>query len=455
MKLLDSVLLYSALSFKATNVWAHGVESDDHNKQTAVPLKDYSLPNLISNGNTVPSNWEVNDDTKLEEGRFILTPKQNSKGSLWWKSNYNNNNNDDHFNGFTAEWTLRSLDYQGKHSGGLALWLVGDSDKIGNDKALFNGPSKFNGLQLLIDNNSPVSQSVHAQLNDGSLTLNNDNNKIYDHSFASCLMGYQDSSVPLTLRLSYDMENNHLLKLQVDNRVCFQTRKIKLNTLLNKGMKIGVTATNAETVEKFEVLQMKFFDKIIDEVLIPNVNAMSQPKMLTKIIDEKTGTEKIVDKEVLDSQNKQMSTFELYKKMDRLEGKIMANDINVLEDKINDILTVQHTLIKELSILASTLQNVGGNGNRRTGNAANDEDNNNDQFKDFISMNEKLEKMLNEQTKIREATKISHEARNAGPQIDEIVSKLAIWLIPLIVIMCVMAYYTFKIRQEIVKTKLL
>ena len=203
--------------------------------------------------------------------------------------------------------------------------------------------------------------------------------------------------------------------------------------------------------ESFEILQMKLYDKIIDDVLIPNVNAMSQPKLLTKIIDEKTGTEKIVDREVLDSQNKQISSFELYKKMDRLEGKIMANDINILEDKIDNILSIQQTLIKELSVLANRLQKDNNNNN----NIVNGENNDNDQFKDFLAMNEKLEKMLNEQTKIREATKLSQTNREIGPQIDEIVSKLLVWLIPLIVIMCIMAYYTFRIRQEIVKTKLL
>lgn len=438
----SSYTLVSLLSLGSMAVSsAHGAEDDHANsKEHAIPMKDYSLPNLFKSGNSIPSNWEVKDMTKLEEGRFILTPKKSSKGSLWLKPILKN------LESFTVEWTFRSLNYQGKHSGGVSFWFLGDLDKIGNDQSLYSGPSKFNGLQLLIDNNSPVSQSIHAQLNDGSKSLSKE--KIYDDSFASCLMGYQDSSVPLTLRLSYDSESNNLLKLQVDNRVCFQTRKVKLNDLITKGLKIGVSADNANTLETFEILQMQFFDKIIEEAMIPNVNAMSQPKMLTKIIDEKTGTEKIVDKESLDSQNKQMSTFELYKKMDRLEGKIMANDINVLENKINDILTVQQAMIKELSILANSLQ--GGNANEKG-----EDGQNNDQFKDFMSMNDKLEKMLTEQTRIREATKLSQETRNAGPQIDEIVSKLAVWIIPLIVIMCVMAYYTFKIRQEIGKTKLL
>lgn len=438
MKLSYYTSLLALLSL-GSSTHAHNVDSGNHQNQD-LPIKEYSLPNLITNGNSIPSNWEIKDSTTLDEGRFILTPSKSSKGSLWLKSILKD------LESFTIEWTFRSFNYQGKHSGGLSFWFLGDFDKIGNDQKLFSGPSKFNGLQLLVDSNSPVSQSIHAQLNDGSKSLLDSNEKIYDKSFASCLMGYQDSTVPLTLRLSYDSESNNMLKLQVDNKVCFQTRKIKLTDILQRGLKIGVSADNSDSVETFEILQMKFYDKIIEDALIPNVNAMSQPKLLTKIIDEKTGTEKIVDKEVLDSQNKHMSSFELYKKMDRLEGKIMANDINILEEKINDILSIQQTLIKELAILTNRIQN---------NNINNGENNDNDQFKDFLSMNEKLEKMLNEQAKIREATKLSQANREAGPQIDEIVSKLAVWLIPLIVIMCVMAYYTFKIRQEIVKTKLL
>lgn len=427
-----------------SSVYGHSVDPGNSIKED-LPINEYSLPNLITNGNSIPSNWEIKDSAKLEEGRFVLTPGQSSKGSLWLKPIIKN------LESFTIEWTFRSLYYQGKHSGGLSFWFLSDFDSIGNDQRLFNGPSKFNGLQLLVDSNSQVSQSIHAQLNSGSNQLLESNQKIYDKSFASCLMGYQDSTVPLTLRLSYDSDSNNMLKLQVDNRVCFQTRKIKLTDILQKGLKIGVTADNSDSIESFEILQMKLYDKIIDDVLIPNVNAMSQPKLLTKIIDEKTGTEKIVDREVLDSQNKQISSFELYKKMDRLEGKIMANDINILEDKIDNILSIQQTLIKELSVLANRLQKDNNNNN----NIVNGENNDNDQFKDFLAMNEKLEKMLNEQTKIREATKLSQTNREIGPQIDEIVSKLLVWLIPLIVIMCIMAYYTFRIRQEIVKTKLL
>lgn len=75
-----------------------------------------------------------------------------------------------------------------------------------------------------------------------------------------------------------------------------------------------------------------------------------------------------------------------------------------------------------------------------------------EKFKDFLSLNAKLDKMLVDQEKYREAAKIHGQD---GPQVDEIARKLMIWLLPLIFIMLIMAYYTFRIRQEIIKTKLL
>lgn len=419
---------------------------DDHsnNHQSTNPLTEYSIPNLLSDTSKLSKNWLIDGSTALKEGRFILTPTEKSKGSMWWKNSFND------LAQFTVEWTFRSLNYQGKHSGGLAFWFLTEPLNNYNDKSLFNGPSKFNGLQLLIDNNSPLQQSIHAQLNDNSQSFKQDST-IYDKTFASCLMGYQDSSVPLTLRLTYDSNDNNLLKLQVDNRICFQTRKIKLEP---KHLQIGVTGDNVNTNESFEILRMNFYNQVIEDSLIPNVNAMGQPKFLTKIIDEKTGTEKIVEKETIDANNKKLSNFELYKKMDRLEGKILANDINILNDKINDIIESQQKLFNHIESLTKLLLSSNTNDDKDNKNSKNI-NKDTDEFEDFIAMNTKLEHLLNEQSKIREATHKANELHQIGPSLDEIVAKLTVWLIPLIIIMCIMAYYTFKIRQEIIKTKLL
>lgn len=429
MKLASITASFVSLLYLVT---AHPVDNSDEK----ILNKDYSLPSLL-NLKKLPANWISADSTLLEEGRVILTPKKSTKGSLWVKTPYKLESS------FTLEWTFRSVDYLGDSDGGLAFWIV--AANVEDDKKLYNGPSKFDGLQLLVDNHGPLKSSIRGQLNDGSQVFSK--NTIYDQSFASCLMGYQDSSVPTTARLTYDKDDNNLLKLQIDNKVCFQTRNIKFPT---GEYRIGASAENVNNNESFEILKMRLFNGVIEESLIPNVNAMAQPKMLTKIIDSKTGQEQVVDKTEYDAEtNDRVSNYDLYKKLDRVEGKVLANDIVSLEGQLKEVAHVQEEMLKYITHLTTLLNNqVLAQDKESKKSASADSDN----YKDFLSLNEKLENMMAEQEKIRENTR--HDLP-MGPHADEIVSKLAVWLLPLIFIMFVMAYYTFRIRQELVKTKFL
>lgn len=408
---------------------AHGTTKEE----SALLNKALSLPDLIS-VSSIPKSWMAGESAKLEEGRIRLTPTQGSKGSLWEKENYKLQDS------FTVEWTFRSVNYEGKNEGGMAFWFLNPNGKSDlTDKTLYNGPSKFDGLQLLLDNNGPLSSTMRAHLNDGGDAFTKSN--IYDRTFASCLMGYQESSVPATLRLTYDRDSDNLLKLQIDNKVCFQTRKVRLP---EGEYRIGVTAENGNTPESFEILKMAIYDGPTEDSFIPNVVAMSQPRVLTKVIDKDTGQEKLLEKEAYDIQNDKVSNYELYKKLDRVEGKILANDINAIEGHLGELYRQQEEILKYIAQLTQIIKT-----NAPKSKSVAEEDR--QEYGDFISVNEKLEKMLLEQEKIRDATRHA----GAGPHIDDIASKLAVWLFPLIVIMLVMAYYTFKIRQEIVKTKLL
>lgn len=204
--------------------------------------------------------------------------------------------------------------------------------------------------------------------------------------------------------------------------------------------------------ESFEIFKMQFFNGVIEDSLIPNVNAMGQPKLITKYIDQQTGKEKLIEKTAFDADKDKITNYELYKKLDRVEGKILANDINALETKLNDVIKVQQELLSFMTTITKQLSSKPPANNEK-GTSTDDaiaEDKEN--FKDFLSINQKLEKVLVEQEKYREATKRHGQD---GPQVDEIARKLMIWLLPLIFIMLVMAYYTFRIRQEIIKTKLL
>lgn len=440
-------------------VAAHEDETHNEEGKKISPVTVLSLPNLLTE-TKIPNNWKAGGAAVLDEGRIVLTPSVGSHGTLWLKTPFALEDS------FTIEWTVRSIKYSGLSEGGLAFWFISDTKT--DDDSLYNGPADFDGLQMLIDNNSQLGQSVRAILNDGKQKLSVGN--IHSKAFAHCLLGYQDSSIPITLRLSYSHERNNMLKLQIDNKVCFQTTKIKLpvaavgdadsdlnaNVGGKEGMyRIGITANNANTEESFEVLQMRLYNGIIDDVLIPNVRAMGQPKVIAKVVDKKTGKEQLVDKEVLNAKNSKISSYDLYKKLDRIEGKILANDISDLESKLEKVVQNQLTLAEQLDNLRKVLEGISMK-SAQGGNIEQIKDN--EQFKDFFSMNEKLEKMMSEQEKIREATKRAQQRQIGnpnGPPIDEVVRKLSIWLIPFILIMMVMAYHTYKIRQEIVKTKLL
>jgi len=424
-------------------VSAHDTGSPSSLKE--VPIAANSLPELLSL-QSIPANWISSDETTLEEGRIILTPKKQSKGSLWLKSSVKLNKE------FTIEWTVRSVNYEGTSTGGMSLWFI-SSDKM-KDTSLYNGPGKFNGLQILVDNNGPLGQSIRGQLSDGSVVFKKEG--IYDKSFGSCLMGYQGTSVPVTIRLSYSENlgrtSSNMLKLQVDNRVCFQTNKINFprDAASNNGLyNVGVSADNGNTVESFEVLKMNYYDTVTEEALIPNVKAMGQPRMIAKIIDQSTGEVKTVEKEVLDEQNDRTSNYELFQKIDKIEGKILANDIKHLQDKLEKITNNQMLMVEQMNRLLEKL-NSGESTNGEKQSIMDEES-----YKQFFSVNEKLEKLFQEREKVREVNQKEQSLQSNSVSSDEILKKLAVWLLPFAVLIVVLAYYTFQIRNELTKTKLL
>ncbi|CAB4252491.1 similar to Saccharomyces cerevisiae YFL048C EMP47 Integral membrane component of endoplasmic reticulum-derived COPII-coated vesicles, which function in ER to Golgi transport [Maudiozyma barnettii] len=441
--MLFSTLTRSLLMAGMAVVSAHDTGSPSSLKE--VPIAANSLPELLSL-QSIPANWISSDETTLEEGRIILTPKKQSKGSLWLKSSVKLNKE------FTIEWTVRSVNYEGTSTGGMSLWFI-SSDKM-KDTSLYNGPSKFNGLQILVDNNGPLGQSIRGQLSDGSVVFKKEG--IYDKSFGSCLMGYQGTSVPVTIRLSYSENlgrtSSNMLKLQVDNRVCFQTNKINFprDAASNNGLyNVGVSADNGNTVESFEVLKMNYYDTVTEEALIPNVKAMGQPRMIAKIIDQSTGEVKTVEKEVLDEQNDRTSNYELFQKIDKIEGKILANDIKHLQDKLEKITNNQMLMVEQMNRLLEKL-NSGESTNGEKQSIMDEES-----YKQFFSVNEKLEKLFQEREKVREVNQKEQSLQSNSVSSDEILKKLAVWLLPFAVLIVVLAYYTFQIRNELTKTKLL
>ncbi|SCV02292.1 LAMI_0G17612g1_1 [Lachancea mirantina] len=423
-----------ALSIALVLIAAHSSANSD------VSLKNsqLSLPELVKS-DKLPDTWVLGESAVLNEGRLMLTPKKGTEGSLWAKTVFHLQES------FTVAWTVRSVNFRGKSPGGLALWFI--KEDASENKNLFNGPDHFDGLQLLIDDNSEIGATLRGNFGDGTETMTNQD--IYSHTFASCLMAYQDSSVPLTIRLTYVGSDDRLLKLQVDNKVCFQSTKIQFPL---GDYKVGATASNANTEESFEILKMDFYDGPIKESFIPNVKELDQPRLITKVINQKTGHEELVEKSPMEiSGGDAVSNFDLFKKLNRIEGKILANDIGELLLSFEKVLALQKEQAHRIDQIIAKIASSDGHKGQIS------DMNTDETFSDFFKVDQKLQQLLEEQQRVKELSKKNggQDGLTSGPHIDEIVRKLSMWLVPLVVIMMVMAYYTFRIRQDIVKAKLL
>ena len=435
--LLPLLLLFSSSQLASSHTDPH---SDSHHDGL---IEDYSLKNMLGLSK-LPDTFITEGSSRLEEGRLILTPGTNTRGSLWLGNVLPIDQS------FTIEWTFRSVGYSGKTTGGLSFWFLNDWS---SDNELYGGPSKFSGLHLLVDNNGAYGPALRAQLSDGSVkTGKGDINKEF---FAACLFPYQDVATPTTLRLSYDIGDNHLLKVQIDNRVCFQTRRVRLipREAGTQSVQLGVSADNGDgNNEAFEILGVRVFDKVVDQAYIPNVHQMPQPKRVTKVINKGTGEEKLLDKDTFRSKYaNDVSNYELFKKLNRIEGKVLANDISNLEATLDGMIDVQDKMIESVAQFNLLVEqwNLGmGPDSASTKDLANE-------FKDFLSMNEKLEKLLESQEKLREETRreLEAESQEGGNYYSSITKKMAMWLIPLSVIMSVMTYLTIRTRQDLKKLK--
>lgn len=419
-------------------ITAHGHVIPNNNEDSIIEEQSLSQIYKLT---SIPKDQFITDgSTILDEGRIVLTPKQNSKGSLWLKSPLSIESGS-----FSLEWTFRSFNYRGFSTGGLSFWILND-DKI-SDKSLFNGPATFNGLQILVDNSGQFGGALRSQLNDGSQTFNKDT--MNTNSFGSCLMAYQETSVPSTLRITYDINDNNLLKVQIDNQICFQTRKIKLMDSQSKKFTIGVTADNgADNTESFEILKFQAFSKANQASRLPNIKSMSQAQLVTQMTNSKTGETKSIDKKKFDAErNNEFSNYDLFHKLNKLEGDILVNDIRPLNQKMDSIIKTQEGLMKFMDHFVGTMNTKDSNDDAITKDKK--------EFKDFLSMNSKLESLLEEQEQIRETNKKIGQLTLNDTHVDDVISNLKMILIPVGIILCVMIYFTFSTQQYIKKQKYL
>ncbi|KAL6939485.1 hypothetical protein ACO0RG_003326 [Hanseniaspora osmophila] len=415
-----------------------------------------SLPDLIKAKKNPPS-YDFFQSATLEEGRIVLTPEPSTSGSIWTKSSMAMPD------AFTIEWVFRSVDFQGKTDGGLALWVT--DSQVTNPYLTSENVAdfKFNGLMLYIDNNGPSGSSqIRGIVNDNNAKQFSTMQEFYDNEFGSCLLGgYQDSSVPITARLTYDNSGDtNFIKLQIDNRVCFQTRQISLAKGLNKkNLKIGASAQNGQNNEEsFEILKLHYYEGVVQDSLIPNIRQMQQPKYVTKVVNQDTGDVTFVERKPGMLGDSELTLSAIYEKLNKIEGKVLANDVGIIYQEIENLVTINKQQSKRIEALinalsSSTLASTSSSNDKNSASQSGNLDM--DNFKDFIKMDEKLEKLLAEQEKLREMTKLEKQTKLESHHFDDLFYKLLLWISPLVIVMMVMAYYTFRIKQEIVKTKLL
>lgn len=243
-------------------------------------LPDLSLPDLstLSYVNSLSiTSWDLTDSASFLEGRIILTPEQDTIGGLLAKNPMELGPLEE--NGWTLEVVWRAMGEIGRTDGGFAIQLLESADPDANKDALYGG--KFNGLNVVIDAESNKANALHAYLNDGSKDLKASAD-VHSNSFGSCLISYQDSAVPLTLRIAYSAKERFFL-VQVDNKICLKTDKIDLSGV--KAFNIGLQGRSGpERHERFEVLKLKTYSGIIDEVSSNMDKFASQPEIIKKVV---------------------------------------------------------------------------------------------------------------------------------------------------------------------------
>ncbi|XBW34909.1 hypothetical protein QEN19_000473 [Hanseniaspora menglaensis] len=426
----------------------------------------FSLPDFLANEKLVNNkdkglpNYNF-FNTELNNGRIIIK-YGDEKGGIISKTGKKFATDDS----FSLEYTVRNLAKIGeepdnddklfKSDDNLALFLTSDVEKLEsltiNSKDITN--LQFNGLMLYLDSKGKYGGELRFLMNDGS-TKYKDIQEFYDSSIGSCLVNYyEDSSIPITIRLNYDA-SAHLLSVQVDNKICLQTKAVSLAQMADgKNYKIAVTSSGLDNSNSnFELLKLNFFDKLTKSAYLPNVKAMPQPKLLTKIINKDTGD---VSYEEIDKLSESdINLLKLYKKLNTIEGKVIANDNVDLYAKVDRLEEINIQQIKKFERLYSLLETILSNGEGINKNGASALDKT--EFKDFIAVNDKLEKLLEEQEQWKATHQYNAKSNkdDSKVHVDEIIFRLLLWLSPLGIIMLVMVYFTFTIKREIGKQKLL
>lgn len=277
MQLLSLALIASLIAKSI----AHSYED------TKLEDSDLSLPELSHFDHLNFPTWKVGHDAAFKAGRLILTPRPMTKGSILASLPID-------YKDFTIEIVFRALGFYGETHSGLSLRYVKEHQF--SDHSFFGGPAKWDGLNVIVDSDSSIGSSIHAFFNDGTIDYSKFSSKeLYEQAFASCLISYQDSQVPTTLRIGhYDGTS----VIQVNNRLCMKSKKIKLP----QNYKVGLSAVTGEDYEQFELLRLKTYGGVISEIIAndnkaaPHVNVVKKYVGVDKDGNKRDLNEKDVEK---------------------------------------------------------------------------------------------------------------------------------------------------------------
>lgn len=242
-----------------------------------------SLPKLVDLTSAKQLNdWEVRGSANLEKGRLLLTPEKSGRheGSIWNK-NYKLDKNS-----WSIDFVFRALGATGKTGNGLVFWLLNDSQRnveklVHSDTTLYGGPSRFDGLAFVIDSNGPLGSTLRGYANDNSKRFDSDDGEFYKQEFGKCIIGYQDSQVPSTVRISYD-QYKYQLRVSIDNKICFESNQFKIPENEND-LILGMSGKSVAKQEAYEIFKISVYDSVFQsEQKYDEVELAAQPVVITK-----------------------------------------------------------------------------------------------------------------------------------------------------------------------------
>ncbi|KAI9675344.1 MAG: hypothetical protein M1817_001248 [Caeruleum heppii] len=185
--------------------------------------------------------WHIEgipQEAQILSDRVILTPPYpgNRRASLWA-------DNSMPYPEWTADFEFRATGPD-RGGGNLQIWYAKDGPSAIGTSSIYT-VGQFDGLVLVVDTYGGRGGTIRAFLNDGTTDFKS-HHSIDSLSFGHCDYPYRNLGRLTRLQLK---QTDKLFQVNVDDKLCFQTEKVKLPS----AYKFGISAASAETPDSFEV----------------------------------------------------------------------------------------------------------------------------------------------------------------------------------------------------------